>query len=335
MDKRYQVFISSTFVDLEEERKKITQTLLEMDCIPVGMEAFPAIDQEQFDFIKTIIDDSDYYILIIGGRYGSVAPEGLSYTEMEYDYAIEKGKKVIAFLHGEMDALPLGKSEKVPESQEKLKAFREKVATGRMVKFWKNPDELPGMVSLSLTKTIRTYPATGWVRGDIATDPKVYQELNELRKENEILRSSLDKNQLDISDKKSDIAGLEESISVTGIAYEDPVYSNMNISWSSSISWKQVFQLIAPYLMTSPDDKSVKYLISRTCFSASSKFDNDLTPEIEDQDFQTIKIHLKHLGLIEFTRIPKPNGGIVLSWDLSTLGTEVMMNLRSVKKSTN
>ena len=72
MDKRYQVFVSSTFEDLQEERKEVMQALLELDCIPAGMELFPAMDEEQFEFIKSIIDDCDYYILIVGARYGSM-----------------------------------------------------------------------------------------------------------------------------------------------------------------------------------------------------------------------------------------------------------------------
>ncbi len=69
MNKRYQVFVSSTFADLQDERSKVIQTLMEMDCIPAGMELFPAMDEEQFEFIKKIIDDCDYYLLIIGARY--------------------------------------------------------------------------------------------------------------------------------------------------------------------------------------------------------------------------------------------------------------------------
>jgi hypothetical protein len=83
MNKRYQVFISSTYADLKEERSKVIQTIMELDCIPAGMEIFPAIDEEQFNFIKKIIDDCDYYLLIIGGRYGSISEDGLSYTEKE------------------------------------------------------------------------------------------------------------------------------------------------------------------------------------------------------------------------------------------------------------
>ena len=93
MEKRYQVFVSSTYADLKQERQHVIQALMEMDCIPAGMELFPAADEEQWEFIKRIIDDCDYYLLIIGGRYGSTTPEGISYTEKEYDYADLISKK--------------------------------------------------------------------------------------------------------------------------------------------------------------------------------------------------------------------------------------------------
>ncbi len=86
MEKRYQVFVSSTFRDLELERQEVMHALLELDCMPSGMELFPAANETQWNLIKKVIDDCDYYVLILGGRYGSIGPEGISYTEMEYRY---------------------------------------------------------------------------------------------------------------------------------------------------------------------------------------------------------------------------------------------------------
>ncbi len=91
-NKKYQVFISSTYIDLIDERRKILDILLMADCIPAGMESFVATDNEQFEVIKKIIDLCDYYVLIIGKRYGTINPiTEISYTEMEYNYAIDKG----------------------------------------------------------------------------------------------------------------------------------------------------------------------------------------------------------------------------------------------------
>ena len=97
-NKKYQVFVSSTYNDLIEERRKVIDVLLMADCIPAGMEAFFATDNEQFEVIKKVIDLCDYYVLILGMRYGTVSPTtGTSYTEMEYEYAKEKGIPVLVF----------------------------------------------------------------------------------------------------------------------------------------------------------------------------------------------------------------------------------------------
>ena len=99
MNKKYSVFISSTFLDLESERETIRKLVIDMGYIPLGMESFPATNEEQFGYIQKVIDNSDYYILVIGGRYGSITEDGISYTEKEYDYALSKEKVVLAFVH--------------------------------------------------------------------------------------------------------------------------------------------------------------------------------------------------------------------------------------------
>ena len=100
--KKYQVFVSSTFRDLIEERQDAIRNVLDLKHIPAGMELFPAADINQLDYIKKVIDECDYYLLIMGGRYGSMDAEGVSYTEREYDYAVDTGKAVIAFVHNDL-----------------------------------------------------------------------------------------------------------------------------------------------------------------------------------------------------------------------------------------
>ena len=55
MEKIYQVVVSSTFEDLQEERKEVMQALLELDCMPAGMELFPASNDDQWTLIKRVI----------------------------------------------------------------------------------------------------------------------------------------------------------------------------------------------------------------------------------------------------------------------------------------
>src|SRR5437868_1869957 len=99
MKKRYQVFVSSTFMDLKEERNEVIKALLELDCIPCAMEFFPSSDMETESFIKDLMKTCDYYIVIVGGTYGSQTKNGISYTQMEYNIAKELQIPEIAFIH--------------------------------------------------------------------------------------------------------------------------------------------------------------------------------------------------------------------------------------------
>ena len=125
MNKRYQVFVSSTYEDLQEERKEVMQALLELDCIPAGMELFPASNEDQWTLIKKVIDDCDYYLLIIGGRYGSVNKDGVSYTQMEFEYALSSGKPIISFLPKDPGDIPSSKCENTEKGKKKLEEFKQ------------------------------------------------------------------------------------------------------------------------------------------------------------------------------------------------------------------
>jgi hypothetical protein len=129
MERRHQVFISSTFADLKAERREIIQSLLEMDCIPAGMEMFPAANEDQMTLIEGVIDQCDYYLVVIGGRYGSMSAEGISYTEQEYDYAVSRGIPVMGFVPEAPDDIPQGKTDKNDDAAQKLAAFQSKVQT--------------------------------------------------------------------------------------------------------------------------------------------------------------------------------------------------------------
>lgn len=128
MEKKYQIFISSTYKDLIEARSKVRDAILSMMHFPVGMEMFNAADEEQWEIIQETIDSSDYYVLILGQRYGSViesgSDAGISYTEKEFRYAREKKIPVLVFIIDDDVAIKPEFIEKDPESIKKLADFK-------------------------------------------------------------------------------------------------------------------------------------------------------------------------------------------------------------------
>ena len=333
MDKRFQVFVSSTYADLKEERQKVLQALMEMDCIPAGMELFPALDEEQWEFIKKVIDDCDYYLLIIGGRYGSVTANGISYTEKEFDYAVKIGLKVIAFVHGSPEDIPFGKSEQDPDLRAKLLNFKDKVMTGRLIKFWKNVEEIPGLVALNLIQTIKRYPAIGWVRANNVANEDILTEINELRKQNSALQLLVSETEKQQKLVVKDIADYDSTMIAHG-TYKTQVSGRPVIvhEFNYEFRWSELFSLISPYLVENPSDAFVNLKVSSILKKLATGNDKGFSHAIDEQEFKTITIQLTAYGLIKTLYSRTTSGRMALFWNLTNKGHQIMMESRIIKQ---
>ncbi|SJZ55429.1 DUF4062 domain-containing protein [Selenihalanaerobacter shriftii] len=203
MRKKLQVFISSTYKDLIEERQAAVEAILKAGHIPVGMELFTAGDKSQLEIIKRWIDDSDVFLLILGGRYGSVESESeLSYIELEYEYAVKKNIPVFALVINDellnKKVSEIGRKVLELENPDKYKRFKEKVL-GKMCDFFNDKKDIKLAVSNTLSRFEKRFDFTGWVSGE---NIKTNQELEE---ENKRLRKQLEK-------KKSEIKELKERL---------------------------------------------------------------------------------------------------------------------------
>ena len=229
-DVRYQVFVSSTYEDLIEERKQVTQAILECECFPAGMELFPASNKSQWDFIKRVIDESDIYLVVIAGRYGSInRDKNISYTEMEFDYAMETDKPIIVLIHNNIADLPSKKVESTDRGRELLENFTEKAKEGRLVKFWSNKDDIKSAVITSLTQSKKYIEKCGWIRlnevyknSDEETtrelsinNEKLKKELRELKKKNSELVKELSTNKTTLEKLSNENKALQAEIENT------------------------------------------------------------------------------------------------------------------------
>src|SRR5437016_1241633 len=132
MKRKLQIFISSTYSDLKEERQAAVGAILKAGHTPAGMELFTSGDESQMATIKRWIDESDAFMLLLGGRYGSIEPTtSLSYTELEYDYAVASGKPFFSVVieDGALEKKVKAFGRAVIESDytKELAAFRKKV----------------------------------------------------------------------------------------------------------------------------------------------------------------------------------------------------------------
>jgi len=196
LKRKFQIFISSTYQDLIDDRQAAVSAILKAGHIPAGMELFTSGDKTQMETIRKWIDESDIYMLILGGRYGSIEPSsGVSYTELEFDYAIEQNKPLFSVVINE-DTLEARVKEHGTNFMEKnnpkqLKMFREKVLSN-ISSFFEDPKDIKLCVHESLSDFLSNRDLKGWVPADEVTKIKpLIEEIGRLNEENDNLKNKL------------------------------------------------------------------------------------------------------------------------------------------------
>lgn len=195
LKKKLQVFVSSTYKDLIEERQAAVEAILDAGHIPAGMELFKAGNQSQLNSICKWIDESDVYMLILGGRYGTIEPEsGKSYTQLEYEYAMGKGIPIFSvvlsekFLESKITSQGLGN---VVESTSLHTSFKELVLS-KIIREVNDVKDIKLAVHTTLNDFINDYELQGWVRGDNENDTlQLLRENSSLMKENNKLAKQI------------------------------------------------------------------------------------------------------------------------------------------------
>lgn len=174
MKKKYQIFISSTYQDLKEERQAAVEAILKAGHIPAGMELFSSGNKTQLEIIKKWIEESDIFVLILGGRYGTLESESQkSYTELEYRYAIELEKPFFAIVMDEklLDEKNHSKGKTVLEldNPQKYKDFKDLVLS-KMCRFFENITEVKLGILESIIDLQNESDLIGWVRASQIQD---------------------------------------------------------------------------------------------------------------------------------------------------------------------
>ncbi|WJI42297.1 DUF4062 domain-containing protein [Mesorhizobium sp. C120A] len=300
---RHQVFVSSTFTDLKDERAEVIQAIWELDCIPTGMEAFVASNESQWDVIKRVIDECDYYVLIIGGRYGSVVTdEDISYTEKEYRYAKKSGIPVLAFVHGKPEEIAAGKTEKDEAPRKKLESFRAEIMNDYPVRKWSSASELGGLVSRSLIREIKINPRPGWIRNDGSSPIALLEKINVLTEENIKLRGSIENSKEFEIDESLESGKDKTAVRGYRTIRNKTTYDVEVLPWKIEASWDVLFQDIGPSLINESSEESLKSIISR--FHSWDKYDREKnevigSPAVNLEAWNEILIQFRALGLIQ------------------------------------
>jgi hypothetical protein len=305
-----------------------------MGHVPSGMELFSAADEEQFSYIKRIIDESDYYILVIGGRYGSTDHQGVSYTEKEYDHAYSKRIPVLAFLHEDINKIPYGNVDSAEEKMKKLQLFQKKVSERRMVNFWTDKDALQAKVIVSLTKAFADTPRTGWVRGDTVASEELLGEINKFRN----IADELQSENLDLKQKLTpmitNLAPLSETCEVNYRYHYQYNVKDRTKRYDDKISfsWENLWTMIGPTLFA---PQSVD-MMERTILSRLNQRKTDRRIDVIFRtDLDKIKIQFMSHGFIAIYSAQSVQGNVHEYIVITELGKGVLAEVMAIRRDGN
>lgn len=340
-EKRYQIFVSSTFLDLKEERQAVQKAILELGHMPAGMELFPASDDSAWDLIKSVINESDYYILIIGGKYGSLHPEGVGFTEMEYDYAYEQKKPVIALLHGKPDAIPRGKTETDEAQWRRLEKFREKVRPRHTCQFWENAHDLKASVIVSVTSEIKRRPAIGWLRGNTVPSGARIEDVLVLKERVAELETQLKTSATMPAPGSEGLSqGSDENEFLVKIETNEYVWD----PYPLLMSWDDIFASIGPALFNEASDLVVRNAIKKSIVSEAKQIwqQDDkikalekrgyLRSTLQDAAIDTCIVQLRAVGLIVESMRKRSVTDSGRYWALTPFGDNKLNQLRAIRR---
>ena len=323
--KRYQVFVSSTYADLIDERQDILKAILDLDHIPSGMEGFFAADEEQLKYIKRIIDECDYFILIIAGRYGSVDDNGISYTEKEYHYAVSKGIRVLAFIHEDISTLPAGKVDTDPIIVARLQSFKATVSEKRLISYWHTREQLRANATVSLVKSIRDNPEVGWIRGNVSASEELMleyancqTEVARLKLENADLKSQLQPN-------IGNLASLDDKYTIRYSFY----WHDRKHHETLDMSWKEIFIIIGPSFFNPATQLTISSCLLNDIQTHSRERLSLL--EIFAADIDKIKIQMFAYNLMTVYSAETVQGGLGEFLQLTDYGKRMLLELATVK----
>lgn len=162
LDKRYQVFISTSSAEMQPERIILSQTLVGMGFFSWGLEQRTPLNTA---FARRQIDDCDYVVILLGSQYGEQSVSGVGYMHLEYIYAVTKQKPIIVFMHEDPASRDPSLHDAKPELQEKFKEFRQLLQQeADQVFCYRTLRDLEMAVRLNMPQMLERYPVSGWVR---------------------------------------------------------------------------------------------------------------------------------------------------------------------------
>lgn len=277
---------------------------------------------------QRLIDACEYFVILLGGRYGTLSPLGLSFPHREYIFAATRRKPVLALIHDQPLGLPDDAREATREGQVRRDDFARLLENKVLTYRWRETAELTELMGQVMPAMMREYPTPGWVRADRMASGDETRALREqlaaLEKEREML----------LGGGRSVARNLARGSDRVALAYSCDVFEGGDCKQAMTrreLNWDGIFACVAP-LMLEPVVEPVlrkaleEHIAQQALRDVRAEFPKAHAVRnvtLTDQAFNQIKVQLRALGLI--ARATGPGAGV--QWRLTAQGDATMSQL--------
>lgn len=240
-DKRYQVFLITSGDDTRSERLVLSQALMGIGCFSWGLEQRTPLSTT---LARRQIDECDYVVVLLGGKYGEQSVTGESYMHLEYKYALTRQKPIIVFMMDNPDSLDFVFKESRPELKQRFHEFSEELKQNTHFTYHTARD-LDMLVRIQMPKFIEKHPQTGWIQATQLS--ALIERIRTL--ENELKNVKTEPKPLEPKEYNFDhlpkVALYNEvDVDYTIQAYQGGNFKNVDLT--RTFTWLQVIELYAP-----------------------------------------------------------------------------------------
>lgn len=329
VEKRFQVFISTTYPDMQAARQALMLPFMDLGLVPMSMDLHLEDSHSLMPVAQRLINDCDYFVILLGGRYGTLSPLGLSFPHREYIFAATKRKPVLALIHDQPLSLPEDAREPHREGQVRRDDFARLLETKVPSYRWRDERELAGLVARVMPEMMRQYPAHGWVRADAVASVGA-EDAQTLRRRIDALER--EREEL-LGGGHSMARHLARGSDRVALDYSCNVYEGGDCKQamtSRELDWNRIFACVAPVMLNPVAEPVMQkaledYIVRQALEDVTADYPKAHAVRnvvLAGHAFNQIKVHLRALGLI--TKTPeKDNRGMPL-WQLTAQGDATM-----------
>jgi hypothetical protein len=340
VEKRFQVFVSSTQQGCTPEKKEVIEALLELDCLPCSNDYFTSPEGPQSALIQKMIDDADFFILIIGNDESPADGPWINKVMAEYEYAVSRDKPVTAFIyHNDTSQRASGIETNATDTKQFKKFKKELIDT--MAILWSKVPELGALVSRLISQGRKYFPQAGWVRANMVHELVGRSKLSSNKyirtreRDGELVSTLTEAPMEDLAEGDEQV---EVYVETSGGPYNKPVVK----SESFTVSWKTIAYHLLPKVMD-PIRESTFRTNLNTIFrdiylqiNRGKSLPGNFKVLISNETFDAVKIQFHLLGFIRLysTEIEKEEGVTTTKMvSLTERGRQKLIGLRAVRKT--